>query len=79
MTCLYSCALKGVKPAALGKVQDPEVRTFFERCIGPAIQWLPANKLLMDPFLQWDSQIHSFPLPDVVIPKGGAFGDLSCF
>lgn len=51
------------------------MRAFIERCIGPAIQRLPANELLMDPFLQWDSQIHSLPLPDIVIPKAGAFGD----
>lgn len=57
--------LKGIKPAALAKVNDPGVRAFIEKCIANVSDRLPAKDLLMDPFLQFDedSEIISQPLP----------------
>lgn len=46
-----STLLKGIKPASLGKVKDPEVRTFIEKCIAKVSDRLSARELLMDPFL----------------------------
>ena len=45
---------QGVKPAALAKVNDPEVIAFIEKCIAPADKRFSAKALLMDPFLQTD-------------------------
>lgn len=43
--------VQGIKPASLGKVTDPEVKNFIEKCLVPASQRLPAKELLKDPFL----------------------------
>lgn len=43
--------LQGIKPAALAKVNDPEVKQFIEKCLVPASMRLPASELLKDPFL----------------------------
>lgn len=53
---------QGVKPASLGKVVDPQVKGFIEKCLVPAPQRLPAKDLLKDPFLQFENlnePIHS--------------------
>lgn len=49
---LQYVAVQGIKPASLGKVTDPEVKSFIEKCLVPASQRLPAKELLKDPFLQ---------------------------
>ncbi|XP_043722873.1 probable serine/threonine-protein kinase WNK7 isoform X2 [Telopea speciosissima] len=70
---IYKKVSSGIKPAALSKVKDPEVKQFIEKCLVPADQRLPAKELLKDPFLQvMDCPL---PLPDIVTPKVGAFGD----
>lgn len=43
--------LQGIKPASLGKVIDPQVKQFIEKCLVPASMRLPAIELLKDPFL----------------------------
>lgn len=72
--------LQGVKPAALSKVTDPQVKLFIEKCLVPAAQRLSAEELLKDPFLQLNGSNglpinHQSPLPDNVMPKTCAFGD----
>ncbi|XP_035550013.1 probable serine/threonine-protein kinase WNK10 isoform X2 [Juglans regia] len=42
---------KGIKPASLSKVNDPQVKQFIEKCLVPASMRLPAMELLKDPFL----------------------------
>ena len=67
--------LQGIKPVALSKVKDPEVKSFIEKCLVPAYQRLSAKELLMDPFLQVNGLVKNspLPLPDIVLPKFGAF------
>ncbi|KAG9444357.1 hypothetical protein H6P81_015697 [Aristolochia fimbriata] len=77
---IYKKVTSGIKPAALNKVKDLEVKAFIEKCIGPVAQRLPAKELLKDPFLQANgpngSRIDgSLHLSDIVIPKMCAFGD----
>jgi len=66
--------LQGIKPVALSKVVDPEMKSFIEKCLVPASQRLSAKELLMDPFLQMNASTKKgpFPLPHIVLPKLGA-------
>ncbi|GFQ02832.1 probable serine/threonine-protein kinase wnk4, partial [Phtheirospermum japonicum] len=48
---IYKKVTSGIKPAALGKIVDPEVRRFIEKCLVPASQRLSAAELLKGPFL----------------------------
>uniref|UniRef100_A0A0A9CVT3 non-specific serine/threonine protein kinase n=1 Tax=Arundo donax TaxID=35708 RepID=A0A0A9CVT3_ARUDO len=41
----------GIKPAALAKIADPQVKQFIEKCLVPASERLSAKELLQDPFL----------------------------
>ncbi|XP_062222477.1 probable serine/threonine-protein kinase WNK4 isoform X2 [Phragmites australis] len=41
----------GVKPAALAKIADPQVKQFIEKCLVPASERLSAKELLQDSFL----------------------------
>ncbi|CAL5055062.1 unnamed protein product [Urochloa decumbens] len=41
----------GVKPAALARIADPQVKQFIEKCLVPASQRASAKALLQDPFL----------------------------
>lgn len=68
---------KGIKPASLSRVQDPEVKQFIETCLLPASERLSAKELLLDPFLQVNglTMNNPLPLPDIVMPKEGAFGE----
>ncbi|KAH1082874.1 hypothetical protein J1N35_022635 [Gossypium stocksii] len=74
---IYKKVSSGIKPAALSKVYDQEMKLFIEKCLVPAPQRLSAKELLMDPFLQANgsAKIRPFALPDIVMPKIGAFGD----
>ncbi|XP_065875886.1 probable serine/threonine-protein kinase WNK6 isoform X2 [Euphorbia lathyris] len=74
---IYKKVSSGVKPAALSKVKDPEVKQFIDKCIVAAAQRLSAKELLKDPFLDTNgsSRNHPLPLPDMVMPKMTAFGD----
>ncbi|KAI8544923.1 hypothetical protein RHMOL_Rhmol07G0003100 [Rhododendron molle] len=49
---IYKKVTSGIKPASLGKVTDPEVKNFIEKCLVPASKRLPAKELLKDPFLR---------------------------
>ncbi|MBA0735269.1 hypothetical protein Gogos_019133 [Gossypium gossypioides] len=74
---IYKKVSSGIKPAALSKVNDQEMKLFIEKCLVPAPQRLSAKELLVDPFLQANGSAKSrpFALPDIVMPKIGAFGD----
>ncbi|XP_010908474.1 probable serine/threonine-protein kinase WNK11 [Elaeis guineensis] len=47
---IYRKVTAGVRPAALGKVRDPEVRAFIERCLAKPRARPSAAELLKDPF-----------------------------
>lgn len=53
------------------------MKLFIEKCIVPASQRSSAKELMMDPFLQVNglSKNRPLPLPDIVLPKMGAFGE----
>lgn len=51
---IYKKVISGMKPDALYKVQDPEVREFVEKCLATVSRRLPASELLKDHFLQVD-------------------------
>ncbi|XP_042515313.1 probable serine/threonine-protein kinase WNK6 [Macadamia integrifolia] len=70
---IYKKVTSGIKPAALSKVKDREVKQFIEKCLVPADQRLSAKELLKDHFLQ--VRDVPLPLPDIVTPKVGASGD----
>ncbi|CAM8947824.1 unnamed protein product [Rhodiola kirilowii] len=74
---IYKKVSSGIKPEALSKVKDAEVRQFIEKCLLPASQRSSAKELLNDSFLQVDlfERNHSMHLPDIVLPKVGPFGD----
>ncbi|MBA0841926.1 hypothetical protein Goarm_001778, partial [Gossypium armourianum] len=74
---IYKKVSSGIKPAALSKVKDQEMKLFIEKCLVPVPQRLSAKELLMDPFLQANASAKNHPLslPDIVMPKMGAFGD----
>ncbi|KAI9084019.1 hypothetical protein K1719_034015 [Acacia pycnantha] len=48
---IYKKVNNGIKPADLGKVNDPQVRPFIEKCLVSASMRLPASELLKDPLL----------------------------
>ncbi|KAG7625741.1 putative serine/threonine-protein kinase WNK6 WNK-NRBP family [Arabidopsis thaliana] len=74
---IYKKVSSGIKPASLSRVKDPEVKQFIEKCLLPASERLSAKELLLDPFLQLNglTMNNPLPLPDIVMPKEGAFGD----
>ncbi|KAJ0973634.1 hypothetical protein J5N97_015599 [Dioscorea zingiberensis] len=47
---IYRKVCAGIRPAALGKVRDPEVKAFIERCLGKPRARPSATELLKDPF-----------------------------
>lgn len=67
--------MQGIKPVALSKLKNTEVKSFIEKCLVPASQRLSAKELLMDLFLQVNGSLKNrrLPLPDIVLPKYGAF------
>jgi WNK lysine deficient protein kinase len=71
---IFKKVLSGIKPASLCKVKDPEVMQFIDKCLLPASERLSAKELLMDSFLQVNG-LTPLPLPDIVMPKEGAFGE----
>ncbi|EEF29545.1 probable serine/threonine-protein kinase WNK10 [Ricinus communis] len=48
---VYKKVISGIKPASLGKVHDPQVQKFIEKCLVPSSKRLSAIELLNDPFL----------------------------
>ncbi|XP_054825803.1 serine/threonine-protein kinase WNK8 [Prosopis cineraria] len=64
---IYKKVTSGIKPAALGKVNDPQVKQFIEKCLVPASMRVPASELLKDPFLATDNMKeinHVLQLPN---------------
>lgn len=52
---IYKKVTNGIKPAALAKVTDTEIRRFIDKCLVPASERLTAKELLKDIFLQHNS------------------------
>lgn len=61
---IYKKVTTGVKPLALGKIKDPQVKGFIEKCLVPAGQRPSAAELLKDPFFL------SEPLKEVACESG---------
>ncbi|CAM0150391.1 unnamed protein product [Urochloa decumbens] len=55
---IYKKISEGIKPAALSKIKDLEVRSFIESCLASAADRLPASELLKSPFLLKDDIIN---------------------
>ncbi|XP_022632404.1 probable serine/threonine-protein kinase WNK7 isoform X2 [Vigna radiata var. radiata] len=72
---IYKKVSSGIKPVALSKLKNQEVKAFIEKCLVPASQRLTAKELLMDNFLQVTGSLKNrrLPLPDIVLPKYGAY------
>ncbi|KAL8141559.1 hypothetical protein V2J09_014591 [Rumex salicifolius] len=47
---IFKKVTSGIKPASLGKVSNPQVKQFIEKCIAPASIRPSASELLKDPF-----------------------------
>ncbi|CAH9094036.1 unnamed protein product [Cuscuta epithymum] len=63
---IYKKVTSGIKPAALDKIVDPELRQFIQKCLVPASERLSASQLLKDPFLSCATTSSKEPLPDVM-------------
>ncbi|KAL6563915.1 hypothetical protein OROHE_005160 [Orobanche hederae] len=50
---IFKKVTMGVKPAALAKVKDPEVKEIIEKCLLPVSLRPSALELLRDPFFSW--------------------------
>ncbi|XP_074264430.1 putative serine/threonine-protein kinase WNK11 [Silene latifolia] len=51
---IYNKTRKGIKPAGLAKVKDPQVRDFIDKCLAPVSERPAAIDLLNDPFFDDD-------------------------
>lgn len=47
---IYKKVTTGVKPKAFDLVEEPEVKAFIEKCIGPPKERSSASEFLKDPF-----------------------------
>nr|CAB3490982.1 unnamed protein product [Digitaria exilis] len=56
--CYTHAECSGIKPVALSKIKDVEVRSFIESCLASATERLPASELLKNPFLLKDDTIN---------------------
>lgn len=79
---MWYLLLQGVKPAALGKVHDPQIKEFIEKCLVPVSQRFSAKELLKDPFLQVENprepmrdplKLPNHNLKALNLPKSGPF------
>ncbi|XP_022737525.1 serine/threonine-protein kinase WNK8-like isoform X2 [Durio zibethinus] len=61
---IFKKVTSGIKPASLGKVNDPQIKQFIEKCLLPASMRLPAVEILKDPFLlvETPKEVPSGPL-----------------
>ncbi|PIA56386.1 hypothetical protein AQUCO_00700598v1 [Aquilegia coerulea] len=50
ITKIYKTVTSGVKPLAMEKVKDPEVKAFIDKCLGKPRARPSASELLQDPF-----------------------------
>ena len=62
---IYRKVTAGVRPAALGKVRDPEVRAFIERCLAQPRARPSASELLKDPFFSGLDDDENSPPPSL--------------
>ncbi|KAG1342175.1 putative serine/threonine-protein kinase WNK11 [Cocos nucifera] len=62
---IYRKVTAGVRPAALGKVRDPEVRAFIERCLAQPRARPSASELLKDPFFGGLDDDENSPPPSL--------------
>lgn len=60
---IYKKVISGVKPVALSKVIDSEMKHFIEKCLVPASSRPSAEELLNDPFLASTGSVVQNPLP----------------
>lgn len=60
---IYKKVTGGVKPQALNKVKDPEVKEFIEKCIAQPRARPSASELLKDPFFSELNDDDSEPSP----------------
>lgn len=70
--------IQGIKPAALAKVNDPEVKQFIEMCLVPASMRLPASELLKDPFLATGNTKIYHDTPLLLSPPIKSMNPLAC-
>ncbi|PKA49867.1 Serine/threonine-protein kinase WNK2 [Apostasia shenzhenica] len=75
---IYKRVVSGIKPEALYKIKDPEVRRFVDKCLAKASERLSASELLNDPFLQIDEPKVIYSNLDIAI-KGIRREDGSIF
>ena len=68
--------MQGIKPAALRKVSDPQIKEFIEKCIVPASERLSAKELLKDPFLQVENPKE--PIRDPILLTNRSFKEINC-
>ncbi|PON75447.1 Serine/threonine protein kinase [Parasponia andersonii] len=68
---IYKKVSTGIKPAALCKVSDPQIKEFIEKCIIPASERLSAKELLKDPFLQVENPKET--IRDPLLSPNGSF------
>ncbi|XP_031262712.1 serine/threonine-protein kinase WNK8 isoform X2 [Pistacia vera] len=67
---IYKKVTSGIKPASLGKVNNPQIKQFIEKCLVPASLRLRAVELLKDPFLACENPkehvCNPLQLPNIV-------------
>ncbi|EHA8587255.1 putative serine/threonine-protein kinase WNK11 [Cocos nucifera] len=68
---IYRKVMAGVRPAALGKVRDPEVRAFIERCLAKPRARPSAAELLKDPFFNGLDDDENPPRPTLPAAEHG--------
>ncbi|CAL9073099.1 unnamed protein product, partial [Musa textilis] len=66
---IYRKVTAGVRPAAMAKVKDPEVRAFIERCLARPRARPSASELLTDPFFHGIDDDGSAPHPPLPRPR----------
>ncbi|CAL5203478.1 unnamed protein product [Lathyrus oleraceus] len=75
---IYKKVTSGIKPAALAKVNDPEVKQFIDKCLVPASMRLPASELLKDPFLATGNTKISHDTPPLLKPPIKSMNPPAC-
>ncbi|WOK93084.1 putative serine/threonine-protein kinase WNK11 [Canna indica] len=73
---IYRKVTEGVRPASMGKIKDPEVKAFIERCLAKPRARPSASELLMDPFFDGlDEDSSSSSLSNSAPPSPAAATD----
>ncbi|KAJ4800307.1 hypothetical protein LUZ62_051553 [Rhynchospora pubera] len=73
---IYKRVTSGVKPAALEKITNLQVRQFIEQCLVPASERKSAKELLRDPFLHCNNSHEMKPnkVPTPLLPPKSLSG-----